>query len=158
LRQLDERIQHQQSEVDRAGWDSPLLKRLSRSPATISTAGRLAPLDFGDEELRRLQAAVLRGEASRIETRAVSSADSLLPADLYPQPIMAVHESRILDKLPGYATDLPRITFIRHTSTTGVPAPTLEGALKPELVLNTDEVTADLCKIAAHTGLSWEIL
>ena len=50
------------------------------------------------------------------------------------------------------------ITFIRHTGTTGAAAPTAEGTAKPELVFNVDQITRPAVKIAAHNGLSWEII
>jgi HK97 family phage major capsid protein len=122
------------------------------------TAGQLAPLGFGHDEMRRLQAASLRGDPCRIEQRAFSTADSLLPASLFPYPIEHIHENRLLDKLPGIACDTPAITFIRHISTTGNAAPTPEGVLKNELVFNTDALTLPAVKLAGNSGLSYEII
>jgi hypothetical protein len=102
------------------------------------TAGMLAPLAFGHDELRRLQGAAQRGETCRIETRDFSTADPLLPSSLYPYPIAAQHESRLLDRLPGYAIDTPSVTFIRHVSTSGSAGLTSEGGTKPEVVFETD--------------------
>jgi hypothetical protein len=94
----------------------------------MASAGRLAPLEFGDEQLRRLQSAAQRGESCRIEHRDFSTADSLLPSQLFPYPIERQHEGRVLDRLPGYQMETASITFIR---TTGVPAPTGEGSPSP---------------------------
>jgi hypothetical protein len=46
----------------------------------------LAPLEFGRDEMRRMQAAAQRGDPCRIEMRApgLSTADALLPAHLFP--------------------------------------------------------------------------
>jgi HK97 family phage major capsid protein len=123
-----------------------------------NTAGQLAPLNFPVEEVRRLQTAAQRGENCRLEQRAFSTADSLLPAQLWPYPIEHVHENRLLEKLPGVAMDAPQISFIRHISTTGNPAPTAEGAMKSEIVLNTDALTLPAVKIAGNVGLSYEII
>jgi HK97 family phage major capsid protein len=154
LRDLDDRIGETRTEIDRIGTH-PLMPGEGRA---MSTAGRLAPLEFGDEEMRRLQVAAQRGETCRIEHRDFSTADSLLPAQLFPFPIEGQHEGRILDRLPGYAMETASITFIRHVSTTGVPTPVAEGAAKPELVFHTDQITEPARKLAAHNGLSWEII
>jgi HK97 family phage major capsid protein len=153
------------------GFNSPGFKDLSdrvnkrsatRTPGygtSRQTAGQIAPLQFADAELRRMQSAALRGENCRIESRnSFSTADSLLPAELFPMPIAAQHEDRLLDFLPGYAIETPSITFIRHISTTGAPGPVAEGAQKPEIILNTDALTATAVKLAAHSGISWEII
>ncbi len=83
--------------------------------------GRLSPLNFPDEELRRLQTAAIRGESARIEARDFSTADPLLPASLQPVVVAAQHENRLLDRLPAIAIETPSTVFIRHVSTTGVP-------------------------------------
>jgi len=124
----------------------------------VGSAGRLAPLHFGDEEMRRLQAAAQRGEPCRVESRAFSTADSLLPPGLFPTPVEAQHEGRVLDQLPGIAMDAPSLSFIRHTSTTGAAAPTAEGATKQEVVFNVDQLTATAVKLACHNALSYEII
>jgi hypothetical protein len=111
----------------------------SRGGVRINTAGQLAPLHFGDEELRKLQGAAMRNEPCRVEARSpmmgmeqrdpgFSTADSLLPPSLFPFPIEWIHESRLLDKLAGYAIDTPAVTFIRHISSTGAAAPVAEGS------------------------------
>lgn len=157
LASLGERIAEEQSELDRMGHLPGGLERLTRG-RPLSSAGRLAPLGFSDEEMRRLQAAAQRGESCRLESRDFSSADGLLPAQLFPQVVGWQHESRLLDRLPGYAIDAPQVTFIRHHATTGTAAPTGEGQIKPELVFETDTVTAAAVKIAANNGLSWEVI
>lgn len=133
---------------------------LPRGARPINTAGQLAPLAFSDQQLQRMQDAAQRGESCRIKTekRDFSTADPLLPASLFPYPVEAIHESRLLDRLPGYAIETPAVTFIRHISTTGSPAAVAEGTLKPELVFNTDSLTANAVKLAANNGLSWEII
>ena len=154
IKGLATRIRETRSEVQRMG-SHPFM---SDGDLGINTAGRLAPLEFGDEEMRRLQAAAQRGESCRIEHRDYSTADSLLPAQLFPFPVERQHEGRILDRLPGYAMETASITFIRHTGTTGAAAPTAEGTAKPEVKFNVDQVTAAAVKLAAHNGLSWEII
>ena len=161
LRQVGARGKHAQAELKRAG-DPAAQIGISGKPgrATTSTAGMLAPLNFGAENLRKLQGAMMRNETCRIETRdfGFSTADPLLPPQLYPYPIAAQHENRLLDRLPGYAIESPSVTFIRHISTTGEAGPVHEGDPKPELIFNTDALTATAVKLAAHNGLSWEII
>ena len=157
LRGLDEHIAEIREDLDR-GHIPDRYTRLGKPGRQPGTAGQLARLEFGDEEMRRLQNAAVRGETCRIEHRDFSTADSRLPAQLFPFPIERQHESRILDRLPGYAMETASITFIRHTGTTDSPAPTAEGTAKPELVFNTDQITKPAVKLAAHNGLSWEII
>ena len=128
LRQLDDRIKFQESEVERAGH--PQFGQPGRTPGhALGTAGHLSPLGFPDEELRRMQSAAMRGESCRLESREFSTADALLPSGLYPWPVGAQHEGRLLDRLPGIAMEAPSITFIRHVSTTGAAHATGEGQL-----------------------------
>jgi hypothetical protein len=165
LRGLESHIQEYRSDLSRIG-NLPAVGPERRGG--LSTAGRLAPLHFADEEMRRLQTAAQRGESCRIESRSpfgmeqrdpgFSTADGLLPAELFPFPVEFVHEDRLLDKLPGYAIEAPSVTFIRHVSTTGAAAPVAEGVAKPEVVFNTNALTAAAVKLAAHNGLSWEII
>jgi HK97 family phage major capsid protein len=105
-----------------------------------------------------MQTAAQRQEPCRLESRAFSTADSLLPAQLWPYPVPLAHENRILNRLPGLAFEAPQITFIRHVSTTGSAGPTAEGAVKPELVFVTDALTLPAIKLAANVGLSYEII
>lgn len=166
LREVDRRIKFQEGEVQRMGNPSFGAGLMSgRDPRalavnTLPRAGQLAPLGWPDEELRRLQVAAQRGETARIEQRSpgFSTADPLLPAQLYPFPVTAEHESRLLDRLPGVGIEAPSVTFIRHISTTGAATPVSEGSAKPEVVFETDALTADAVKLAAHNGLSWEII
>ncbi|WP_156763085.1 phage major capsid protein [Mycobacterium sp. E787] len=159
FRQLQGRVKRAESELARAG--DPHVGGATRGRGTaINTAGQLAPLAFSDQELRRLQAAAMRGEHCRIETRSpgFSTADPLLPATRFPFPVEAIHESRLLNRLPGYAIETPAITFIRHISTSGEAAAVAEGDLKPELIFETDALTATAVKLAANNGLSWEVI
>ena len=123
---------------------------------TINSAGRIATLSFDDEELRKLHGQVMAQNPGRIEARDFGSATPFLPAELYPQPTFPIHENRLLDKLPGYAVDAPSLEVIQVNSVTGAAAIVPEGALKPELVMNTTKIIVTCQKLAAHTGLSWE--
>jgi HK97 family phage major capsid protein len=167
LQTLNERLEDEREDLRRMGDPStwPGAAHRTRPPQSGSgrlgvpnTAGQLAPLGFDHDEMRRLQTAAQRRDPCRLETRAFSTADSLLPATLWPYPVEHVHEARMLDRLPGIAFDTPAITFIRHISTTGTAAPTVEGGTKPELVFNTDALTEPAVKIAGHVGLSYEII
>jgi HK97 family phage major capsid protein len=139
------------------GRHNPPATGSARASAPHS-AGQLAPLSFPHEEIRRLQGAAQRGENCRLENRAFSTADSLIPAQLFPYVVEHIHENRLLERLPGVVMEAPQISFIRHISTTGNPAPTPEGTLKNEIVLNTDALTELAVKIAGHVGLSYEIM
>jgi hypothetical protein len=157
---LDERIAEATEDEARSQIPASLHSKHHTAPAGVSgrpgvpnTAGRLAPLGFGHDEMRRLQGAAQRGDPCRLETRAFSTADSLIPAQLFPYVTEHIHESRLLDRLPGISFDTPSITFIRHVSTTGAAAPTTEGGLKPELVFVTDALTEPAIKIAGNVGL-----
>jgi HK97 family phage major capsid protein len=165
VRQIETRIERAEAELHRAGDASAAIFGPGGQPGTgraVNTAGQLAPLNFPEAEMRRMQTAATHGETCRIEStfenRDFSTADPLLPASLFPYPIAAQHEGRLLDFLPGYGIETPSVTFIRHVSTTGVPAITAEGGLKPEVIFNTDALTATAVKIAANNGLSWEII
>jgi HK97 family phage major capsid protein len=153
MRVLDVSISDTEAELARAG--SHGLKRTGGG--SVNSAGRLAPLAFPDEELRRLQGAAQRGDNCRLDARAFSTAESLLPAQLFGSVVGQQHEGRLLDHLPGVAMETGSIEFIRHISTTGAPATVAEGALKPEVVMVTDALTEAARKIAAHVGISYEI-
>jgi HK97 family phage major capsid protein len=159
LQQLDDSITEYRVDLQRSQLP-PQYASLGGSSGGrhVGTAGRLAPLGFADDEMRKLQAAAQRGETCRIESRAFSTAESLLPAGLFPTPVEGLHEGRVLDALPGFAMETGKLTFIRHVSTTGSAVVVGEGQVKPELVFETDEVTEAARKIAAHNGLSYEII
>jgi HK97 family phage major capsid protein len=153
---LDQRIRETRSEIERAGLDNiPKLGKVGG----VNTAGQLSPLAFPEAELRRMHTAAQRGEPCSISVeQRFTSADSLLPPQLYPFPIEAVHEWRVLDRLPGYAISLPSAEFIRHVSTTGSAGSVAEGAVKPEITLVADKLVATAVKLAAHLALSREII
>ena len=123
IKDLSDRIAETRSEIQRCG-SYPL----GGTARTVGTAGRLAPLEFSDEQLQKLQGAAQRGETCRLEHRDFSTADSLLPSQLFPYPVERQHESRILDRLPGYAMETASITFVRHTGTSGQALPDRRGA------------------------------
>lgn len=151
IRGISEHIKETRENIDRMGSHP-----LGKLRGSINSAGRLSPLHCPTEELRRLHTAAQRGQQAAYERR-FTSADSLLPPDLYPFPIAAQHENRLLDKLPGYAIDLPSVEFVRHISTTGTAASVAEGSLKPEITLNVDKLVATAAKLSGHLALSTEI-
>ena len=162
IQALDQRIAEYKTNLERVGN----LPSLGKERRAIGSAGALAPLHFPQDELRRAFDAARRGEPCEIRSapypgmteQRFTSADSLLPPALYPFPIEYQHEWRILDRLPGYAFDRPSIEFIRHISTTGTASSVAEGALKPEVTLVTDQITAPAAKLAASMTLTREIL
>ncbi|WP_322860108.1 phage major capsid protein [Mycobacterium europaeum] len=144
-----------------AGWMRDLAAGGGAGAQVITKAalpkGReTAPLAFAESDLQLMHQAMSNRQQLRI--KAFSSPDTQLPAQLSPQVIGPVHENRLLDRLPTQAIGSPSYEYIRHNSTTGAAAVVAEGAPKPELVLNTDTLTATAQKIAAHTATSWEAL
>lgn len=131
---------------------APVIKNVE-GVATKGAAGRFA---FSEDDLRQLHQATV--QRSSWQVKAFESADSLLPAELAPTVLGPVHEGRLLDRLPTLAITAPAYEYVRHNSTTGAAAVTAEGAAKPEIVMNIDQVTATAQKIAAHTAVSYEIL
>jgi HK97 family phage major capsid protein len=122
--------------------------------------GHAPRLDFSVEQLRAAHEQMRAGGSVRMEQeqRLFSSADSLLPATLYPWVIGQIHEPRLLDRIPTQLVEAPSIEYIVHQSTTGSPGIVAEGALKPEVVMNYVQQTAVLQKIAGHVGVSYEII
>ena len=77
--------------------------------------------------MRNLHNKVLRQEPARIEARDFSSADSLLPSQLYPIPTFPVHEHRLMEYLPGFALDAPSMEYIKVNSVNGFASIVAEG-------------------------------
>jgi HK97 family phage major capsid protein len=123
------------------------------------------PLAFTEESLKRVHEAMQNGQNIRIKafdpadvsTKAFSTVDPLLPAELFPSIIGKIHEHRLLDRLPVTPMTAPQLTFLVHQSNTGgPPAITAEGATKPDVTLNFVANTITAQKIACTFGLSWE--
>lgn len=121
-------------------------------------ASQYAPIDVPVESLKSMHQAMTSQSSFAIKTKSFTTVDALLPSELQPTVVGPQHESRLLDRLPVLPTSAPSIEYIRHLSTTGVPAVTAEGAVKPELVLNTDRVIVACQKLACHAALSWETI
>jgi HK97 family phage major capsid protein len=143
------------------------LGNASNPSPTRRLKGRDAcPLAFKESDFKALHKAMETGQNIRIksvgvgdvETKAFSTAESLLPAQLYPGIIGKVHEHRLLDHLPVIGMSAPSLEFIVHSSSSGgPPAITAEGATKPDITLTLTQNTITAQKIAATFGLSWEI-
>lgn len=117
--------------------------------------GRQAnPLGFDQDALKSMHSAM--ENRTTVSVKAFSSVVPLIPAQLQTTIVGQEHENRILDHLPVEPCTAPSLEYIVHSSTTGAPAPTAEGAAKPELVLNTTSATATPIKLAAHIGISYE--
>jgi hypothetical protein len=119
-------------------------------------ASEYAPLGFSTDQLKSMHQAMSSNSPYAIRTKAFSSVDALLPADLQSSVVGPQYEGRLLDHLQILPTQAPSIEYIRHTSTTGSPAITAEGSPKPELVFVTDSIVVAAQKIAAHAAISWE--
>jgi HK97 family phage major capsid protein len=126
------------------------------SKAVMHTGRDMAPLAFADESLKALHEAVVSRQSLQI--KAFSTADSLLPAQLAPQVLGPVHETRLMERLPVQAIGAPSWEYVRHVSTTGAAAVVAAGGAKPEIVLVTDRVIATAQKLAAHSATTWEDL
>jgi HK97 family phage major capsid protein len=157
-REIQQRIDELKADDARSYENSEWKQKLSGKQQFASQSNAVAPLHFDAESLRQLHTAIQSRQSRQITARAYSSADPLLPPQLWPDVLGPIHESRVLDRLPVFATSLPMVRYVRHTSTTGSPALVAEGAVKPELVLNVDYVDAAVVKLAAHVGVSEEII
>jgi HK97 family phage major capsid protein len=120
------------------------------------TGRGVSPLAISEASLKGLHAAAVSRQS--YSTKAFSTVDGLLPAQLDPNVLARIHESRLLDRLPAQPITAPSYEIIVHSSTTGAPAPTAEGASKPEIVLNTTSLTLTAIKLACHLGISYETL
>ena len=150
---LDEHIAEVRDGLARSG----LPAGLRGEGREVSSAGRLAPLGYQDEQLKRAFEQIGRGETAVMEARDYSPLVGLVPPELGPiLPIFPRHETRLLNKLPGIAIDVPAIAYIEVAATTGAAGVVLEGSPKPELVMPATQQTATARKIAGHTAVSWE--
>jgi HK97 family phage major capsid protein len=152
LRSLDGTIKEYRSDLARVGT----LPQVGKERRAVSSAGRLAPLGFGDEQLRRAYERARQGESFAMEARDFVTAVGLLPADLYSVPTFPIHEGRLLDRLPGYQLDAPSLEYVQVNSVTGNAAVVGEGAAKPELDMPATKVVIPALKLAVHAGVSWE--
>jgi HK97 family phage major capsid protein len=158
LRGLDEHIAEIREDLDRSGLGR--YAHLGRGAARTNTAGRLSPLGYTDEALRRAFDQINRGEAAVLAKRDPGFAGPLtplVPPELGPiLPVFPRHEDRLLDRLPGVGIDVPAIAYVQVVSTTGTAGIVAEGAAKPELLMPATQQVATARKIAAHVGISWE--
>lgn len=155
---MSERVDEYRSELQRVGTVPENLKRAAnRGGGQVSSAGRLAPLGYNDEQLRRAYDQVCRGETAVLESRDFSPLAGLIPPDLGPiLPVYPRHETRLLNFLPGISTDAPAIAYLECDATSGNAGIVNEGQAKPELTMPTVQKVATVRKIAAHTGISYE--
>jgi HK97 family phage major capsid protein len=151
--------EHLAAEAERARAAQAGLEALkSRLPGGKSLRGNaVAPLAFDEQELRQMHEAIQNHQPRSIRAqRGFNSVDANLPAQLWPQVIGTQHDNRILDRIPTFPMDGPYLQYIRHTSTSGAPAPVAIGGQKPELTFTTDHPVAVAVKLAAHAGVPWE--
>jgi HK97 family phage major capsid protein len=172
IEDFDERITELRAEIVRSGRGDADAEAVRKATANSTGRrgvsvndqgpwGRAAPLGLDIEQLRQLHHATRTGGHCKIEVerRAYSSVDSDLPPVLYPTIIGQVHESRLLNRIPVQLLDSgPSVDYVRHISSAGTPAIVAEGAVKPEVTMNFDVLNAAPAKIAAHTGVSYEIV
>lgn len=128
-------------------------------PADDGPYGSAPPIHFDLAQLKHAHESLRMGMNAQIETRAfISGVDEMIPPTLFPQVVGQIHENRLLDRIPAQAIDAPSIEFIRHISSTGSAGVTAEGAVKPEVVMNFDQLTATLVKLAGHTAIPMETI
>ena len=150
LRGLAEHISDTRSELARAGSYS------LGGTRSANSAGRLSPLGYDDDQLRRAFEQVGRGETAVLQ-RAFTTATGAIPPDLGPiLPVFPNHENRLLEKLPGIQIDVPAIAYVEVLASTGNAAIVAEGAPKPELLIPATQKIATARKLACHVGISWE--
>jgi hypothetical protein len=157
LADLEARSADYDSELARVGhYPGNLAAVANRAARAVSSAGRLSPLAFDPEEMRAAHGKIGRGETAVLESRDFTSADPLLPAQLFPVPTFPRHEDRLLDRLPGFALDAPSLEYIQVNSVTGAAGIVGEGQPKPELQLPAMKLIVTALKLAIHAGVSWE--
>jgi HK97 family phage major capsid protein len=122
----------------------------------MKTGRGVSPLAFSEESLKGLHAAASTRQS--LTVKAFANVAGLLPAQLAPGVLGPIHENRLLDRLPATPISAPSYEYIRHSSSTGTPGVTAEGAAKPEVTLNTSSQIATVVKLAAHFGISHEAL
>jgi HK97 family phage major capsid protein len=122
------------------------------------TGGQLSPLNFSDGSLGAMYKAFNARQPMSIESKAFSTIESLLPAELDPQVVARIHENRLLERLPAIAISAPSYEFIVHNfaSDSGAPAPVAEGASKPEYIPAASSSVVSATKLAMNTGISYE--
>ena len=108
--------------------------------------------------MRDAHARIGRGESVVLETRnpGFVSADTLLPPQLFDIPTFPRHEDRLLDRLPGFALEVPSLEYIQVNSVTGAAGIVGEGAAKPEVLMPATKLICTALKLAVHAGISWE--
>lgn len=159
IHDLDERIREYRGEIERAGLHN--LPSHGRESRAVNSAGRLAPLGYSDEQLRRAFDQVGRGETAMLtmEQRdpGFTTAGPFVPPELGPVlPVFPRHEQRLLEQLPGVGIDVPQLAYVEVVATTGTAAIVPEGGTKPELLMPASQQVCTARKIACHVGLSWE--
>jgi HK97 family phage major capsid protein len=127
-------------------------------PLVGSKAMRGRPLEFDPAHLKAMHQAVMSRQSFQIHTKDFNSPISQLPPQLYPGILGPIHENRLMERLPTLPIEAPSLEYIRHTGTTGVPAVTAEGAVKPELVFAIDKLIATPLKVACHAATTWETM
>lgn len=133
---------------------------LGDMPPMIGTKAfkRGRPLEFDQAQLKAMHQAALSRQSFQITTKGFNSPVSQIPSQLFPTVLGPVHENRLMERLPTLPIEAPSLEYIRHTGTTGTPAVTAEGAVKPELVFAIDKVIATPLKVACHAATTWETI
>jgi HK97 family phage major capsid protein len=161
LKALSERIVDERAELQRARLPEHLANlgtATHRHGARPNAASALTPplSALPDEELRSAYTRARRGESVALERRDFTTGVPLLPAELFPQPTFPRHEWRLLDRLPGYALEVPSLEYIQMLTKTGVAAIVGEGQPKPEISMPATKLVCTALKLACHAGISWE--
>jgi HK97 family phage major capsid protein len=125
------------------------------------------PLNFSDASLKAMakaalsrQATVAKATPKKVDAKAFSTVDSLLPPQLLPGIVAHQHEWRLMDRLPIIPISAPSAEYIQHNfaADTGGPGFVSEGGTKPEYVPASVSQTVTAMKLAVHTGITHETL
>jgi HK97 family phage major capsid protein len=139
-----------------AGSADSSIANLPRNPQ-VKAFGRSPNVVPDDAQCSLMYQKAMSGE-SVIMKDFNDSVSAQIPPQLASWITEAIHEKRLLDRLPSTATEAPSFRIARHVSTTGDAAIVQEGAVKPEVKLNLDHVDLVMRKLACHSAESWEVL
>jgi hypothetical protein len=133
------------------------------------TGAHVSPMAFSEPTLKAMYKAYVDGQplSVKAESKAFSTVDPLLPAQLDPIVVPQFHEWRILDHLPAIGINAPSYEFIIHSfsgdtlgggSVSSASIVVSEGGTKPEYIPDVTSSVATAVKLALHTGISRETL
>ncbi|SBS76422.1 hypothetical protein MHPYR_310086 [uncultured Mycobacterium sp.] len=129
----------------------------------IKTRGlHVDPVEYNDRQgAKNVSDAILKGvtDGSRVQTKAFTTASSLVPADLSLPIQERIYDVDIMSYLPTITGSGSTFRFVYDPSTTGVTATVVaEGAAKPQNVVTYENVDTAYTKLAEFITLSHETI